>query len=99
MNPRKASRNSGPPALPAAERRQTPRCRYCTAVILRSIRGDTSGMVMNISSDGMLIQTDTLFVEGEMVDLSFTYRSTQWTLSLKTIVVRTAPGAIGIRIL
>jgi Tfp pilus assembly protein PilZ len=68
-------------------------------VILRSIRGDTSGMVMNISSDGMFIQTETLFMIGEMVDLSFTYRSTQWTLSLKTMVVRTAPGSIGIRIL
>ena len=99
MNPRKAYRNSGPPALSAVERRQTPRCLYCTSVILRSIRGDTSGMVMNISSDGMFIQTETLFMKGEMVDLSFTYRSTQWTLSLKTMVVRTAPGAIGIRIL
>jgi hypothetical protein len=99
MNPSKASRNSGPSALSAVERRQTPRCIYCTAVILRSIRGDTPGMVMNISSDGMFIQTETLFMKGEMVDLSFTYRSTQWTLSLKTIVVRTALGAIGIRIL
>jgi hypothetical protein len=99
MNPRNAFRNSGPPALTAVERRHTPRCRYCTAVILRSIHGDTSGMVMNISADGMLIQTETLFLKGEMIDLSFTYRSTRWTLSLKTMVMRTAPGTIGIRIL
>lgn len=99
MNPRKVSRNPGPAALAAVERRQAPRCIYCTAVLLRSVRGDASGMVMNISADGMLIQTETLFLKGEMLDLSFTYRSTQWTLALKTIVVRTAPGAIGIRIL
>lgn len=99
MFPRRGPRNQGPHSPPPAERRRCSRSAYCTAVILHSIRGENLGTVLNVSADGMFIQTGTPYMEGEVVDLTFTCRSARWTLALKAEVVRTTPGGIGVRIL
>lgn len=99
MDPRKSTRIQRTPAIPPIERRKHPRNGYCTDILLACPRGDFSGKVLNVSADGMFIQTDTQFCIGEILDLTFIYRSSQWSACLRSAVVRTTPAGIGVRIL
>jgi len=90
---------TGPPVVEPIERRKSARNSYCTAVSLRSIRGDSPGLVIDISADGMFVQTPVSFLKGEIIDLAFTYRSMLWTVSLTVEVVRTTSTGIGVRML
>ena len=99
MEPRNGSRIIPTQNAVPTERRRSPRYNDCTAVSLCSVRGEYPGMVINVSADGMFIQTPVQFFIGEILDLAFTYRSKRWTLSLKVDVVRITPSGIGVQMI
>ena len=80
-----------------ADRRCAPRFAYRTKLQFISADGVVSGVVKDLSPDGIFVEIDEPFAIGEQLNLNFFLRSSKHPMSLTVEVVRNEPGGIGLK--
>ncbi len=81
------------------ERRRSPRLNYRTTARLANGEESWESAVLNISADGMFLETTPQFAIGERVTIDFRLRHSQHAISMSVEVKRIEDEGVGVRIL
>ncbi len=72
---------------------------YLTSVKLEGEKETWEGSVLNISSDGMFLETLQNFAIGDRVNVTFRMRHSGHTVDMAIEIKRTTPEGIGAKII
>ncbi len=81
------------------ERRRSPRLRYRTTARLANGEESWESAVLDISAEGMFLETSPQFTVGEQVDIEFRLRHSRHAVTMSVEIKRIDPEGVGVKIL
>ncbi len=81
------------------ERRRSPRLRYKTTARLANGEESWESAVLDISAEGMFLETSPQFTVGEQVNIEFRLRHSRHAVTMSVEIKRIDPEGVGVKIL
>ena len=81
------------------ERRRSPRLRYKTTARVANGEESWESAVLDISAEGMFLETAPQFAVGDQVDIEFRLRHSRHEVSMSVEIKRVDPEGVGVKIL
>ena len=78
------------------ERRRAPRTPYRTLVRYADTAGNGQGMVKDISSEGMFMETPAPLAVGDRIRIDFQFRNSKHPMDMEGRIARKAPNGVGV---
>ena len=78
------------------ERRRAPRAPYRTPIHYANAAAKGAGMVKDISSEGLFMETHGPLQVGDRIRIDFLFRNTKHPMDIEGQIARKAPGGVGV---